>query len=65
MDDRLKAAGVFAALGAALGAGVAVGLGFRTLAWGAAFGIGAGLSIGAANAFAPRKLLNADFSGIG
>jgi hypothetical protein len=48
MDDRLKTLGVFAAVGASLGAGVAIGLGFKVLAWGAAFGIGGGLAIGLA-----------------
>jgi hypothetical protein len=55
MDDRLKTLGTFAAVGAAFGAGVAVGLGFRVLAWGAAFGIGGGLAIGLAAEAARRR----------
>lgn len=48
MADRMKAVGIFALAGAALGAGAVIGFGLKTLAWGVAFGVGAGIALGLA-----------------
>jgi hypothetical protein len=54
MDEQMKALGLFALVGTAVGAGIAVGMGLKVLTWGAAFGLGGGIALGLA-AGAGRK----------
>ncbi len=46
MQDELKTAGVVALVGAALGAGVALGLGLRLFSAVAMVGLGTGIALG-------------------
>jgi hypothetical protein len=46
MQDELKAAGVVGLVGAALGAGVALGLGLRLFSAVAMVGLGTGIALG-------------------
>lgn len=48
MDQPLKTMGLWAAVGGALGVGVAIGFGLRVLAVGALAGLGAGAAMGVA-----------------
>ena len=56
MDERMKTLGLFALVGAALGAGVVIGAGLRVLTWGAAFGLGGGIAVGLAAGAAKHRL---------
>ncbi len=55
MDERMKSLGLFALVGTAFGAGVAIGTGIKVVAWGAAFGLGSGIAIGLAVGEAQRR----------
>jgi len=46
MEDEMKAVGVVALAGAALGAGLAIGFGLRFMTVGAMIGLGAGVALG-------------------
>jgi hypothetical protein len=46
MEDEMKAVGVVALAGAALGAGLAIGFGLRVMTVGAMIGLGAGVALG-------------------
>jgi hypothetical protein len=46
MQDEIKAAGVIGLVGAAVGAGVALGLGLRLFSGVAMVGLGAGVALG-------------------
>jgi hypothetical protein len=62
MEHKLKAVGLFAIGGAVAGAGLALGLGLKTLAWGAAFGLGLGFTLGVATQRPPQpRLVNGGF----
>ena len=56
MEDEMKAVGVVALAGAALGAGLAIGLGLRALTVGAILGLGAGVALGVAAGSRPKAL---------
>jgi hypothetical protein len=56
MQDELKTAGVIGLVGAALGAGVALGLGLRFFSAVAMVGLGTGIALGVAVGGKPRKL---------
>ena len=65
MQDELKTAGVVGLVGAAVGAGVALGMGLRLFSAVAMVGLGTGIALGlvagheAARAIAPRAALAA------
>jgi hypothetical protein len=56
VKDELKAVGVVAALGAAVGGGLALGMGLRFFSAIAMIGLGTGLALGVAISAAPRTL---------
>jgi hypothetical protein len=60
MDDKLKAAGVVALLGAAVGGGLALGLGLRVFATVAMVGLGTGVALGVAAGNRPKTPRIAD-----
>jgi hypothetical protein len=56
MQDELKTAGVIALVGAALGAGVALGLGLRFFSAVAMVGLGTGVALGVVAGTKPKAL---------
>jgi hypothetical protein len=54
MQDELKTAGVIGLVGAAVGAGVALGLGLRLFSAGAMVGLGTGIALGLVAGTRPR-----------
>jgi hypothetical protein len=46
MEDEMKAVGIVALVGAALGAALAIGFGLRVMTVGAMIGLGAGVALG-------------------
>ena len=56
MQDELKTAGVVGLVGAALGAGVALGLGLRLFSAVAMVGLGTGIALGIVAGARPRAL---------
>ena len=56
MQDELKTAGVVALVGAAVGAGVAVGLGLRFFTAIAMVGLGTGIALGVVAGARPKAL---------
>ena len=56
MQDELKTAGVVGLVGAALGAGVALGLGLRLFSAVAMVGLGTGIALGIVAGSRPRAL---------
>jgi hypothetical protein len=54
VKDELKAVGVVAALGAAVGGGLALGMGLRFFSAIAMIGLGTGLALGVAISAAPK-----------
>jgi hypothetical protein len=56
MQDELKTAGVVALVGAAVGAGVAVGLGLRFFTAIAMVGLGTGIALGVVAGAKPKAL---------
>jgi hypothetical protein len=56
MQDELKVAGVIGLVGAALGAGVALGLGLRLFSAVAMVGLGTGVALGVVAGAKPRTL---------
>jgi len=54
MQDELKTAGVVALVGAALGAGVAIGLGLRFFTAVAMVGLGTGVALGVVAGTKPK-----------
>jgi hypothetical protein len=56
MQDELKTAGVIGLVGAALGAGVALGLGLRFYSAVAMVGLGTGIALGVVAGTRPRTL---------
>jgi len=57
MQDELKTAGVIGLVGAALGAGVALGLGLRFFSAVAMVGLGTGIALGLVAGTKPRDLI--------
>jgi hypothetical protein len=57
MQDELKTAGVIGLVGAALGAGVALGLGLRFFSGVAMVGLGAGIALGLLAGSKPATLI--------
>jgi len=55
MQDELKTAGVVALVGAAVGAGVAVGLGLRFFTAVAMVGLGTGIALGVVAGTKPKS----------
>ena len=55
MQDELKTAGVVALVGAALGAGVAIGLGLRFFTAVAMVGLGTGVALGVVAGTKPKS----------
>jgi hypothetical protein len=60
MEDPMKKAGVVALIGAAVGAGLAVGFGLRLVTVGAMIGLGAGVALGLVAGTRPPKPLTID-----
>ncbi|MDB5426674.1 MAG: hypothetical protein JWP28_2229 [Phenylobacterium sp.] len=56
MQDELKTAGVVGLVGAALGAGVALGLGLRLFSAVAMVGLGTGIALGIVAGAKPKAL---------
>jgi hypothetical protein len=56
MQDELKTAGVIGLVGAALGAGVALGLGLRLFSAVAMVGLGTGIALGVVAGSKPKML---------
>jgi hypothetical protein len=56
MQDELKTAGVVALVGAAVGAGVALGLGIRFFSAVAMVGLGTGIALGVLAGAKPKTL---------
>jgi len=56
MQDELKTAGVVGLVGAALGAGVALGMGLRLFSAVAMVGLGTGIALGLALGVRPKAL---------
>jgi hypothetical protein len=56
MQDELKTAGVIGLVGAAVGAGVALGLGLRLFSGVAMVGLGAGVALGVLAGAKPKTL---------
>jgi len=56
MEDEMKAVGIVALVGAALGAGLAIGFGLRALTVGAMLGLGAGVALGVLAGSRPKAL---------
>lgn len=56
MQDELKTAGVVGLVGAALGAGVALGLGLRLFSAVAMVGLGTGIALGLVSASRPKAI---------
>ncbi|HEX3367180.1 hypothetical protein [Phenylobacterium sp.] len=56
MQDELKTAGVVGLVGAALGAGVALGLGLRLFSAVAMVGLGTGIALGLVAGTQPRTV---------
>ncbi len=56
MQDELKTAGIVALVGAALGGGLALGLGIRFFSAAAMVGLGAGVAIGVVAGSRPRRV---------
>jgi len=56
MQDELKTAGVVGLVGAALGAGVALGLGLRLFSAVAMVGLGTGIALGIVAGARPKAL---------
>ena len=56
MEDEMKAVGVVALAGAALGAGLAIGFGLRVMTVGAMIGLGAGVALGILAGTRPKIL---------
>lgn len=57
MQDELKTAGVIGLVGAAIGAGVALGLGLRLFSGIAMVGLGTGVALGVALGARPKALV--------
>jgi hypothetical protein len=57
MQDEIKTAGVIGLVGAALGAGVALGLGLRFFSAAAMVGLGTGIALGLVAGSRPRRVL--------
>jgi hypothetical protein len=57
MQDEIKTAGVIGLVGAALGAGVALGLGLRFFSAAAMVGLGTGIALGLVAGSKPRPVL--------
>jgi hypothetical protein len=56
MQDELKTAGVIGLVGAAVGAGVALGLGLRLFSAVAMVGLGTGVALGLVAGARPKRL---------
>jgi hypothetical protein len=56
MQDELKTAGVIGLVGAALGAGVALGLGLRLFSAVAMVGLGTGVALGLLAGTQPKRI---------
>ena len=56
MHDELKTAGVVGMIGAAIGAGVALGMGLKLFSGIAMVGLGAGVALGLATGARPRQV---------
>jgi hypothetical protein len=56
MEDPMKKAGIVALVGAAVGAGLAVGFGLRVVTVGAMIGLGAGVALGLTAGRHPKSL---------
>jgi hypothetical protein len=56
MQDEMKTAGVIGLVGAAVGAGVALGLGLRLFSGVAMVGLGTGIALGLVAGIRPRRL---------
>jgi len=58
MHDELKAAGVVGLVGAAIGAGVALGMGLRLFSGVAMVGLGTGVALGIVAGRRPKRLVS-------
>jgi hypothetical protein len=56
MEDEMKAVGIVALAGAALGAGFAIGFGLRVVTVGAMIGLGAGVALGILAGSRPKAI---------